>query len=57
MKDTNSCDKCGKIEYSDHLIWLTAEDFMPLKGEIVPPEAYNNYDALCEPCYLKEIEK
>jgi len=34
------------------LIWITAEDFTPLTGEVVPEEIMAKHDALCESCYL-----
>ena len=54
--ELNSCDKCGKIERTGDLVWLTSEDFTPKEGEIVPETLFNQYDALCEPCYLEEVE-
>jgi hypothetical protein len=51
----NVCDKCGKKEKSEDLIWITAEDFRPRKNEIVPKWVYKKYDALCEECYLDII--
>lgn len=54
--ELNSCDKCGMIDNSTDLVWITAEDFKPKANEIVPKELYGKYDALCEECYLKLIE-
>lgn len=51
----NECDNCKQDEYSDRLIWITAEDFEPLAGEVVPEWAYKQYDALCDGCYYKLI--
>lgn len=55
--NSNTCDKCGVRQDSEDLIWLTADDFTPLEGEIVPPELFKKYDALCEDCYQNEIIK
>jgi predicted nucleic-acid-binding Zn-ribbon protein len=56
MVDTNTCDKCGLIEPTQELVWITAEDFTPRSGEVLKQEAYEKYDALCEPCYYSELE-
>ena len=56
-KELNTCDKCDTIDSTYDLIWLTAEDFEPKKGETVPKELYKKYDALCEDCYQKSIKK
>jgi len=50
--DTNTCDRCGIEVESERLIWITAEDFTPLTGEVVPEEIMAKHDALCESCYL-----
>jgi hypothetical protein len=55
MTEYNTCDKCGEQERSTDLVWITADDFQPAIGEVVPPELYKKYDALCEPCYLSEL--
>src|SRR5262245_56821494 len=55
MTDMNTCDKCRNRERSTDLVWITAEDFTPFPGEIVPAELYQQYDALCEDCYLEEV--
>lgn len=47
----NNCDNCNTREQSQDLIWLTAEDFEPIKGEVVPAWAYKQFDALCLGCY------
>lgn len=52
----NTCDKCGIEEVSEELVWITADDFTPKKGEVVKPSAYKKYDALCERCYMTELE-
>lgn len=52
----NTCDKCKKKEVSGELIWLTADDFKPKKGEYVPSYIYKKYEALCKPCYFEVIE-
>jgi hypothetical protein len=54
-ENVNSCDKCGVIQSSDDLIWLTAEDFTPKEGEIIPNYIFESCDALCEDCYLKVV--
>lgn len=51
----NTCDKCGNIELSEQLVWITAEDFTPFEGEKLAPETYKKYDALCENCYAEEL--
>lgn len=53
--DMNTCDKCKAKQQSSELVWITAEDFTPHNGEIVPEAAYQKYDALCEACYLNVI--
>jgi len=53
--DINNCDKCKQTEHTQDLVWITAEDFEPRKGEVVPKELYKKFDALCEPCYFSEI--
>jgi len=55
--EMNTCDKCGLEEETDELVWITAEDFVPLKDEVVPKGLYKKYDALCEHCYLDLIKK
>lgn len=55
MNETNTCDKCGEEMDSRDLVWITADDFVPKEGEVLPEEAYKKYDALCEPCYLSEL--
>ena len=52
----NTCDRCGAIERSEDLIWITAPDFQPKYNEFVPPMLYRKYDALCEDCYLSLIK-
>jgi len=54
-KNKHTCDSCH--ETPQNIIWVTGEDFTPFAGEIVTAEIYQNYDALCEPCYLKLIAK
>lgn len=56
MKNPNSCDKCKEEVESTDLIWLTADDFRPRKGEKVPEWAFKKYDALCERCYHEILE-
>ena len=51
----NTCDKCNLKTKSEWLVWITAEDFEPKEGETVPEQAYEQYDALCEHCYLEVI--
>ena len=53
---TNTCDSCKKVEKSEELIWITADDFEPKKGEYITVEMYQKYDALCESCYYKLVE-
>jgi len=55
MKDNNTCDKCGAIERSTELNWITSEDFEYKEGEMLSDEALKKYDALCEPCYRSEL--
>ena len=52
----NTCDRCGAVELSQELVWITAEGFKPKPGEVVPEKLYKKYDALCEPCYLQLIK-
>jgi hypothetical protein len=49
--ELNTCDKCGLVDSTYDLIWITSEDFEPKKGEKVPESAYRKYDALCKKCY------
>ena len=52
--ELNDCDKCGtKINTLD-LIWLTSEDFEPLKGEVLNANLIKGFNALCIDCY-KEV--
>lgn len=52
--ELNNCDKCN-IEMSTYeLVWITSDDFQPLKGEI-PTEKTYEYDALCESCYKSTL--
>jgi|2_EtaG_2_1085320.scaffolds.fasta_scaffold12479_9 hypothetical protein len=53
---TNTCDKCNIKEDTTKLIWITAEDFKPLRGEVLPEKTYSQYDALCEGCYLQIVK-
>lgn len=53
--ELNTCDKCGCVESTYDLIWITADDFEPKENEVVPKELYKKYDALCESCYLEEV--
>jgi hypothetical protein len=49
--DGVECDCCGWKEDMEYtLIWVNAEGFEPLDGEVLKDEAYE-YDALCEECY------
>ena len=57
MSDINYCDNCNKKENTNNLIWITSEDFTPLKDEKIPKELYNKFDALCEDCYIKLIRR
>lgn len=50
----NTCDKCNKIQPTDELIWLDADNFEAFKGDTKRAGLYKNYDALCEPCYQSE---
>lgn len=56
-QEQNTCDKCHCIYHSESLIWITADDFEPFVGEIVPEEAYTKYDALCQQCYEEVIKQ
>jgi hypothetical protein len=55
-KELNTCDRCGSVESTYDLIWITSEDFTPKKGEIVPKWAFKKYDALCPTCYMEIIK-
>ncbi len=57
MSDENSCDKCHRVMASESLVWITADDFEPKAGEIVAERLYQQYDALCELCYLALIAR
>ena len=49
--DAVECDCCGWKEDMEYtLIWVNAEGFEPLDGEVLKDEAYE-YDALCDECY------
>lgn len=55
----NTCDKCGKVEWSKDLVWIDAEDFEPLKEDKFNRKQYmealkKNYSALCDDCYYDE---
>ena len=54
--ETNTCDKCGIVDSTYDLIWLTSDDFKPRENEIVPEGLFKRYDALCEKCYMSEIK-
>ncbi len=56
-KEENTCDKCHCTYYTENLVWITADDFQPFVGEIVPEEAYKKYDALCQRCYEEVISQ
>jgi len=47
----NLCDKCGRVDDTDNLIWIDSEDFEPAEGEKLKRSTYNKYSALCDPCY------
>ncbi len=51
----NECDNCKESFISEWLIWLTADGFAPLDGEVIPEWAYLYFDALCDNCYDKLI--
>ena len=53
--ELNTCDKCKTRVNTHDLVWITAEDFEPKKGEKLPKEIYKKYDALCESCYQEEL--
>jgi len=55
MRDENTCDKCNRVEYSEDLVWISAEDFTPLEGEVLAQETYDKYQALCDQCYMSEL--
>lgn len=55
--ELNTCDKCGNVESTYDLIWITAEDFTPKEGEKLPDITRQRYDALCEQCYKEELEE
>jgi hypothetical protein len=52
----NTCDKCGREERSEELVWLSAEDFTPREGELLSRE-FVKYDAVCEACYQSLLIK
>ena len=54
--DLNNCDKCGEIDHSEKLVWITSEDFEPHEDEELPEVAYILYDALCYECYKEELK-
>jgi hypothetical protein len=54
--EQNTCDKCGQLFDSEELVWITADDFTPKEGEVVPARAFKMYDALCEDCYESILE-
>jgi len=54
MIEYNTCDKCNTKEDTTELVWITAEGFEPGEGETVKKKTYEQYDALCEECYLSE---
>jgi len=53
----NTCDKCKITKESEDLVWITAEDFVPKKGEYLSEKLYSRYDALCEFCYINALKK
>ena len=55
--ELNICDKCGRIDNTEELIWITYDGFKPLKNEVLDEKTYLKYDALCEPCYKSELIK
>jgi len=61
--ELSTCDKCGHVESTYDLIWITAEDFEPLKRDYQMgytdeklKEMAKTHDALCEGCYLELIK-
>jgi len=54
--EVNLCDMCLKFYHINRLIWITAEDFIPRKGEEIETMTYYKYDALCETCYPKILK-
>lgn len=52
----NTCDKCSIYDWSENFVWITADDFTPKEGEVLKPETYQKYDALCESCYKEELQ-
>lgn len=52
----NVCDKCGREDNSNDLIWIDSEDFTPKVGKVLKRSAILEcYSALCEPCYKSEL--
>lgn len=51
------CDKCGQVESTYDLNWITSDDFTPKEGEKLPDITRQRYDALCERCYKEELEE
>ena len=54
-EEYNTCDKCKKTYSTYELIWIDAEDFEYHEGELLRPEAFDKYIALCETCYKTEL--
>lgn len=55
-----TCDKCREVVSEYDLIWINAEGFTPLEDEVVNPDAFKKYEAVCHNCYgdiitLKEM--
>jgi hypothetical protein len=55
--EINSCDKCGGLDKSEYLIWLS-EDYTPFGNEFPSREFFEAWGntALCDKCYHEELE-
>ncbi len=55
--EINSCDKCGCLDFSKYLVWLS-EDFTPFNNECPTREFFEAWgnSALCEDCYQAELD-
>jgi len=56
--EINGCDKCGGLDHSMQLVWLS-EDFEPFDDEECTEKFYEKWSecALCQDCYYEEIGK
>lgn len=54
--NTERCDKCKKWKEKDKLRFVSADNFKPKEGEVVPVVISIRYDKLCEDCYQLELK-